>query len=45
MDKTIISQAPYFDARDMRRELTQMFEAQNRAATAARRGSPSSRTS
>jgi [protein-PII] uridylyltransferase len=36
MDKTIISQAPYFDARDMRRELTQIFEAQNRAATAAR---------
>jgi [protein-PII] uridylyltransferase len=36
MDKTIISQAPYFDAREMRRELTQIFEAQNRAATAAR---------
>jgi [protein-PII] uridylyltransferase len=36
MDKTIISQAPYFDAREMRRELTQIFEAENRAATAAR---------
>jgi [protein-PII] uridylyltransferase len=36
MDKTIISQAPYFDALEMRRELTQIFEAQNRAAMAAR---------
>jgi [protein-PII] uridylyltransferase len=36
MDKTIISQAPYFDALEMRRELTQIFEAQSRAATAAR---------
>jgi [protein-PII] uridylyltransferase len=36
MDKTIISQPPYFDAREMRRELTQIFEDQNRGATAAR---------
>ncbi len=36
MDKSIISQAPYFDAREVRRELTQMFEQQNGVAVAAR---------
>ena len=36
MDKSIISQSPYFDARELRRELTQMFEAQNGVAQAAR---------
>jgi len=36
MDKSIISQAPYFDARELRRELTQMFEQQNGVAVAAR---------
>ena len=36
MDKSIISQAPYFDAREVRRELTQMFEPQNGVAQAAR---------
>ena len=36
MDKSIISQASYFDAREVRRELTQMFEQQNGVAVAAR---------
>ena len=36
MDKSIISQPPYFDVREARRELTQMFEAQNDVAQAAR---------
>jgi [protein-PII] uridylyltransferase len=36
MDKSIISQAPYFDAREVRRELTGMFEQHNGVATAAR---------
>jgi [protein-PII] uridylyltransferase len=36
MDKSIISQSPYFDARELRRELTQMFETQNGVAQAAR---------
>jgi [protein-PII] uridylyltransferase len=36
MDTNIATKPPYFDARDMRRDLTQIFEAQNRVATAAR---------
>jgi [protein-PII] uridylyltransferase len=36
MDKSIIGQAPYFDAAEARRELAQVFEAHNREAHAAR---------
>ena len=36
MDKSIISQPPYFDARELRRELTQMFERRNSVAHTAR---------
>jgi len=36
MDTSIISQSPYFDARDLRRELTGMFEKRNSVAHTAR---------
>jgi [protein-PII] uridylyltransferase len=36
MDTNIISKPPYFDARELRRELTQMFEKRNSVAHTAR---------